>query len=101
MTGYIIQNREGAYLDRNYWWYSHDNIQDAYVHPVTEIESIFDAAKSWDSKPSAVTLATYSQDEGVFIKGSPISLDDDSVRAAMEFGERIAPIVEMMKGWLL
>jgi hypothetical protein len=99
MIGYIIQNHEGAYLDRNYWWYSHDNIQDAYVHPVTEIESILDAAKSWDSKPNAVTLATYSPGEGVSVKGKTITLNSDDLRAAMEFSERIAPILKTMKEW--
>lgn len=93
MNGYIIQNREGRYLNKHRVWYEHGNAEDAFVYTTSEMVSIFEDCKAWDSKPYALIPARYSPDEGTVITGKPLSLTDAELRAAKSFAEHIGALL--------
>lgn len=65
MNGYIVRNKDGDYLTRDLFWFSHESPEEAYVHMTVTFD-----CKDWESKPSEIIPATYENDV-VAISGKP------------------------------
>ena len=57
VQGYIFENSDGAYLNRDFAWYNGHG----YVHPETELDSIKSVSASWDIKPVLAYRASFDR----------------------------------------
>src|ERR1700691_4005750 len=69
IRGYVIQAEDGTFLAKALFWYGHDKLEDAYVHPESEIEAISVASANWVKKPAKLYPALYSEKGGTMQKG--------------------------------
>lgn len=74
INGHLVQNAEGAYLSKDYTWFPHNSVQEAYVHPDGNLAMILSESKEWPSKPTFLIPAIYSPSSGVSIKTEPLNV---------------------------
>jgi|SRR3989338_1401363 len=66
VRGYVIQEADGEYLSKTYSWFPHEKIEEAWVHPTSNLESILTHSKNWGAKPVKFTPAVYDDKLGVY-----------------------------------
>ena len=69
IKGYVIQNDEGAFLAKLYFWISKDNPEEAWVHKKSSLTKIQKMSTSWMSKPIKKIPAEYAKKSGTVILG--------------------------------
>lgn len=74
IKGYLIQNNEGSYLSQDNVWFPHDKPEEARVHPEGQLANILAISRTWKTKPSRLTKATYSPEKGVQLVGEHFDL---------------------------
>lgn len=68
--GWVIQAEDETFLSKKLFWFPHERMEDTYVHPESEIDSIRAASANWEKKPTRAYRAHWSEDEGTVIDGA-------------------------------
>jgi hypothetical protein len=89
IKGYLIGNQYGDYLGKRYYWYHHENFNDAWVHPEGELEGILAQSKGWDSKPTTIVRAIHDTDrKSTTLVGSPLNIQSLDIAQVRELLKR-------------
>ena len=56
MKGYVLESNDGSFLTRDLFWYPHEDIKDAFVHPEENLRTILE---EWENKVAKIHLAEY------------------------------------------
>ena len=59
MKGYVFESNDGSFLTRDLFWYPHEDIKDAFVHPEENLRTILEAWEEWENKVAKIHLAEY------------------------------------------
>ena len=60
MKGYVLESNDGSFLTRDLFWYPHEDIKDAFVHPEENLRTILEESEQeWEIKVAKIHLAEY------------------------------------------
>ena len=63
MQGFLVQNSQGDYLSKDYYWFPHDSWLESRVHSTESLRAI--DWSHWPMQPELFTEASYSPESGV------------------------------------
>lgn len=58
MKGYVFESEKGNFLTRDLFWYPHEDIKNAFVHPKENLHAILETSEQeWEEKVVKIHLA--------------------------------------------